>query len=110
MAETPKDVPLRVQMDQESIRRAVAEVSSAVEGLVASWNTAMEARREAMEVAALFQLYRQYRYRPDGAPPRAETLAQLMAAVHGYRPEYLMDLAAFGGWLADAAGKEVVTR
>lgn len=66
--------------------------------------------KEAREAAALFALHRQYRFRPEGAPPRDETLAMIHAALDGYDPEYLEQLAMFGGFLADAAGKRYAAR
>ena len=67
----------------------------------------MQQGREAREVAALFELYRQRRA-ADGprSPDRArreEMDAMLLAALHGYDTSLLSDLIVFGEWLHDAA-------
>lgn len=62
-------------------------------------------QREAREIGALFALHQNYRFRPEGAPPRDETLALLQAAMDGYDPEYLERLVMFGGFIAEHAAR-----
>jgi hypothetical protein len=95
------------QQDWKAIGAALGE---ALDGLGKDMRLLAQQQKQAREVAALYALHRQYRFRPAGAPPREETLALINAALDGYDPEYLEQLAMFGGFLADAAGKRYAAR
>lgn len=92
------------------MRKIGRDLANAFDQLTAEFRRAQQSNREAAEVAALFQLHRQYRYRPAGTPPRKETAHRLSAAVQGYEVEYLDDLAGFGEFLACAAREELKSR
>lgn len=95
------------ETDWKAIGKALGD---ALDGLSADMRRLAQHQKQAREVAALYALHQQYRFRPDGAPPRDETLALLNAALDGYDAEYLEQLAMFGGFLADAAGKRYAAR
>lgn len=116
MAETPKDIPLRAQLDQEALKKIGRDLIAAFETLGAQFKATQKQHEEAQEVAALFTLYWQMRNadrtsetQPMPADAR-EMTARLHAALHGYDPEYLVRVVTFCGWLLDAASKEWQSR
>lgn len=116
MAETPRTVPLRVQVDQEAMRKLGSELTAALDAFTAQLRATAKRNEEAREVAALFRLYREARdldaftgtglSNDERAARQVEVRAMLNAAIEGYDMAYLASLATFGGWLSDAAGKE----
>lgn len=111
----PTEVPLRVVVDQERLKKIGDDLVAAFKRLGDQAVAARKEQQEAREVAALFELYRELRsldgYREDmrDADHHArqdEIRQRLYAAIQGYGDHFLSDLATFGGWLADAAGKE----
>jgi hypothetical protein len=109
-AEVPP--PLHAQLDQEALRKVGRDLVKAFDVLANEFRAAQARRAQALEVAALFEVYRQYRHggRAEDGLTRAEAAARLSAALRGYEPDYLSDLASFGGYLADAASKELGSR
>jgi hypothetical protein len=113
---TSDSKPLRVQVDQEALRKITRNLVAAFETLAVEFRAGAERMEQAREVAALFQLYRENRdldsFTRTGLSTeerhtrQEEIRATLDTAVKGYDVAYLASLATFGGWLADAAGKE----
>lgn len=112
MAEQQQKVPRTAaqQVADADWKKIGETLTHAMDGFAAGMRDMAKRQKEAREVAALFALHHQYRFRPEGAPPREETLALLNAALDGYAPEYLEALSMFGGFLADAAGKRYAAR
>lgn len=95
------------QTDWKAIGKALGE---ALEGLGKDMRLLAQHQKECRELAALYELHRLYRFRPAGAPPRAETMAMINTALDNYDFAYLEQLTMFGGFLADAAGKRYASR
>lgn len=110
MAET-----LHQQTAAERLEKIGRDLTDAFNKLAAEARTNQQRLRESREVAAMFELYRQLRdldgYQ-EGVSTETrlarqdEIRARLGAAIEGYDVSLLSDMATFGGWLADAAGKE----
>ena len=107
--------PIRVIVDQERMKKLGDDLVSAFNKLAEQARTARQQQLEAREVAALFELYRELRWldsehegmRAEQRHARQDEIRkQLYAAMEGYDVRLLSDMATFGGWLADAAGKE----
>jgi hypothetical protein len=104
--------------DAEASRKLGAELAQSLEGATGALKAWASDVRRNHETAALAGLYRTLRHldATGGAPGSAaqverllrqeEIRRQLATAIEGYDTGYLADLATFGGWLADAAGKE----
>lgn len=105
MAETPKTIPLHVQLDRDALKKLGRDLATAFSQLAADVQADAKRREETLEVGALFALYRELRGKADPVVAQGER-DRLLAAIEGYDTRLLADLAAFGGWLADAAGKE----
>lgn len=82
---------LASQTNTEYLAKIGRDLAAAFEELTAEWKRDAKQRTEAMEVAALFQLYRAER----GSGP-AEVRARIRAAIAGYDTAYLADLITFG--------------
>lgn len=117
MAEAPKTtIPLRVELDQEAMRKIGRDLAAAFDTLAVQFKAGAKRMQQAQEVGALFQLYRERRYLDaftgtglgtnERHARQAEIGTRLTEAIKGYDETYLAALATFGGWLADAAGKE----
>lgn len=108
MADTPKTVPLHVQVNQDELKRLGRGLSAALNQLAEEFRVRQARREEALEVAALFGLHRQVR-QLDGVSGeaadvrQAELRAQMTAAINGYDVVYLAELATFGDWLHETA-------
>jgi hypothetical protein len=108
--------PLRVQVDQEALRKIGRDLTAAFDTLATQFKAGAKRLEQAREVGALFQLYRECRdldastgtgLGTDEQHARQDEIRiQLAEAIKGYDLAYLANLATFGGWLADAAGKE----
>jgi hypothetical protein len=114
MAETPKTVPLTVELDREALRRIGHDLSEAFDSLATQFKAGAKRMQQAQEVGALFQLHREARdldgatdMRTDERRARQREINdRLDAAIRGYDPTYLASLATFGEWLSDSAGAE----
>lgn len=104
MAEEPKATTAAQHLAGQDWRTIAANLGKALEKLGADMSVLAKHQKEAREVAALFELHRQWRFRPEGAPPRAESMAMMMQAMDGYEPQFQEQLAMFGRFLTHEAG------
>lgn len=115
MTDPEKSSTAKAAWDAEAARKLGAELAKALEVAGSGLKVWADDSRKSSEAAALFALYRQLR-RLDGRSSdlsteerharQAELRARMDAAIKGYDVTYLAELATFGGWLDDAAGKE----
>lgn len=85
------------------MREMVRSLDGAIREFSRQTLAVAERMRDQQEIGALFLLYRDgvlYRRGKD-ALPRAEAEARLRAALDGYEPVRLDDLAAFARWLRE---------
>jgi hypothetical protein len=105
--------------EEAAFARQIKEITdgliTALGAVGAQFKAAQERASEAREAAALFALYQELRRldapregmsTTERQERQEEIRAQLSTAVAGYDVRYLAELATFGGWLADVAGKE----
>lgn len=90
-------VPLRIELDQERIKQIGRDLASAFDLVSQQLKAGAKQRAEAMEVAALFELFRQY---TKGGKTGIETLGRIRAAVDGYDRDFRLDLARFADFMS----------
>jgi hypothetical protein len=89
--------PLHTQLDQEALRKWGRDLAAAFDTLAGQMRAGAKRMEQAREVGALFDLYRS---------EAEDRLPRIQAALEGYDPAYLVELASFGAFLAQVAQRE----